>query len=103
MSLIELKNISLGYDKDVIIENDVWIGCNVTILAGVHIGRGSTIAAGAVVNKNIPPYCIAGGIPAKPIKFYWTIEQIIKHESLLYPESERLNYEYLKEMFNREY
>ena len=84
-----------GYDKDVIIEKDVWIGCNVTILAGVHVGRGATIAAGAVVNKDIPPYCIAGGIPAKPIKFYWSIDEIMKHEASLYPEAERMSEEEL--------
>ena len=67
------ENKPQGYDKDVIIENDVWIGANVTILAGVHVGRGVTIAAGAVVNKDIPPYCIAGGVPAKPIKYKMTI------------------------------
>lgn len=85
-----------GYDKDVIIEEDVWIGCNVTILCGVTIGRGSTIAAGAVVNKSIPPYCIAGGVPAKVIKYYWTVEEIIEHESVLYPEQDRLSKEYLE-------
>src|SRR5574344_2635937 len=52
------SNKPLGYDKEIIIEKDVWIGANVTILAGVHVGRGATIAAGAVVNKSIPPYCI---------------------------------------------
>ena len=85
-----------GYDKDVIIDKDVWIGSNVTILAGVHVGRGATIAAGAVVNKDVPPYCIVGGIPAKAIKFYWTIEQILEHESQLYPEEERLSREDLE-------
>ena len=88
-----------GFDKDVIIENDVWIGCNVTILAGVHVGRGATIAAGAVVNKDVPPYCIAGGVPAKAIKFYWTIDQILEHETLLYPEEERISREELKCIF----
>lgn len=44
-----------GFDKDVVVENDVWIGCNVTLLAGVHIGRGATIAAGAVVKKMYHP------------------------------------------------
>lgn len=89
-----------GFDKDVIIEKDVWIGSNVTILAGVHIGRGSTIAAGAVVNKDVPPYSIVGGVPAKVIKFYWTKEQILEHESKLYPEAERMSEEELEEVFN---
>ena len=47
-----------GYDRDVIVEEDVWIGANVTLLAGVIIGRGVTVAAGAVVTKSMPPYCI---------------------------------------------
>lgn len=80
-----------GYDEDVVIERDVWIGCNVTILSGVHIGRGATIAAGAVVNKDIPPYCIAGGVPARPICVYWTVDEIIRHESVLYAEEERFS------------
>lgn len=91
---------SEGYDKDVIVEEDVWIGSNVTLLAGVTIGRGSTVAAGAVVSKTIPPYCICGGVPAKFIKFYWTIDQILEHESKLYPEKERLNRDYLERIFN---
>lgn len=78
-----------GYDSDVIIENDVWIGSNVTLLMGVTVGRGATIAAGAVVNKDIPPYCIVGGVPAKVIKYYWTIDEILQHEKLLYEESNR--------------
>lgn len=85
-----------GYDADVIVEEDVWIGCNVTLLSGVKIGRGSTLAAGAVVSKDIPPYCIAAGVPAKPIKFYWTIDQIIEHEKMLYPENERYTREELE-------
>lgn len=75
-----------GYDKDVIVKEDVWIGMNVTLLCGVTVGRGSIISAGAVVTKDIPPYCIAGGVPAKPIKFKWTIDQILEHESNLYPK-----------------
>lgn len=95
------SNKPKGYDEDVVIEKDVWIGCNVTLLSGVHIGRGSTIAAGAVVNKDIPPYCIAGGMPAKVIKFYWTIDQILKHETRLYSEEERFSKEKLETIFNQ--
>lgn len=94
------ENKPKGFDKDVIIEKDVWIGANVTILAGVHVGRGATIAAGAVVNKDVPPYSIVGGVPVKVIKFYWTKEQILEHESKLYPEAERMSEEELEEVFN---
>jgi acetyltransferase-like isoleucine patch superfamily enzyme len=52
----------------VTVENNVWLGTNCTILGGVTIGEGSIIAAGAIVNKDIPPYSIAAGIPAKVIK-----------------------------------
>lgn len=50
------------------IEDDCWIAANTIILAGVTIGRGSVIAAGSVVTKDIPPYSVVGGIPAKVIK-----------------------------------
>lgn len=82
-----------GYDKDVVIERDVWIGCNVTLLSGVTIGRGSIVAAGAVVNKSCPPYSIIGGVPAKVIKFRWSIEEILKHELRLYAPTDRLSEE----------
>jgi len=54
--------------RDIEIKEGVWIGANVTILGGVTIGEGSVIAAGAVVTKNIPPYTLAGGIPARIIR-----------------------------------
>ena len=87
------------FDKDIIVEEDVWIGCNVTLLAGAHLGRSSVIAAGAVVTTDVPPYCIAGGVPAKPIKFKWTIDQILEHEAALYPEAERFSREELEKIF----
>ena len=52
-----------------VIGNDVWIGANVLIKSGVHIGDGAIIAAGAVVVKNVPPYAIVGGVPAKIIRY----------------------------------
>ena len=75
--------------KDIIVEEDVWIGINVTLLAGAHIDRGAIIGACSVVTKEIPPYAVAVGNPAKVIKFKWSIDDILKHESMLYPENER--------------
>ena len=86
-------------DKDVIIEDEIWVGSNVTILCGAHISRGCVVAAGAVVNKYIPPYSIVGGVPAKVLKFRFTPEQIIEHESILYPENERYTREELERIF----
>lgn len=59
-----------GYKSSapIVIEDKVWIGLNVIILKGVTIGKGAIIAAGAVVTKDVPPYCIAAGVPAKVIK-----------------------------------
>lgn len=54
--------------KGVVIEDDVWIGCNVSILDGVLIGRGSVIGAGSLVNKNVEPYSVMGGNPARLLK-----------------------------------
>lgn len=50
------------------IDSDVWIAANCTILPDTHIGEGAVVAAGAVVTKDVPPYTIVGGVPAKPIK-----------------------------------
>lgn len=90
-----------GLDKDIVISEDVWIGVNVTIIAGVNVGRGATIAAGAVVTKNIAPYSLNGGIPCKFLKFYWTIDEIIEHESKLYEEHERFSREELQNIFDQ--
>lgn len=54
----------LGEESPIVIEDDVWLGCNVVVLKGVRIGRGSVVGAGAVVTKSIPPYEIWAGVPA---------------------------------------
>ena len=82
--------------KDIIVEEDVWIGINVTLLAGAHIGRGAIIGACSVVTKEIPPYAVAVGNPAKVIKFKWSIDDILKHESMLYPQNVRFTREELE-------
>lgn len=70
-------------DAPVVIEDGVWCGANVTILKGVTIGRGSIVAAGAVVTKSCKPYSVIGGVPARLIKMRFTEEEIAKHETLL--------------------
>ena len=69
-----------GYQ--VVVGNDVWIGCNCTILGGVRIGDGAIVGAGSVVTKDVPPYSIVAGVPAKVIKYRFTEEQIKILESI---------------------
>lgn len=57
------------FEKECVIGNDVWIGCNSTILRGVTIGDGAVIGANSLVNKDVPPYAIVAGTPAKVIKY----------------------------------
>ena len=59
---------SLSSKGPVIIEDNVWIGTKASIMPGVRIGKGAIIAANSVVTHDIPPYCVAAGIPAKVIK-----------------------------------
>ena len=54
--------------SEIVIDDDVWIGANAVITAGVHIGRHSVVAAGAVVTKDVPEYSVVGGVPAKVIR-----------------------------------
>lgn len=84
----------------VIIGNDVWIGANVCIMPGVHIGDGAILAAGAIVTKDVEPYAIVGGVPAKLIKYRfekeiiesflrikwweWSVEKIEENIELFY-------------------
>lgn len=67
---LEKKAVTQAWDNkgDIIVGNDVWIGYEAVILAGVHIGDGAVIGTRAVVTKDVPPYTIVGGVPAKPIK-----------------------------------
>ena len=76
-------DLGRGDQFKIVVENDVWIGQGAIILSPAHIGRGSIVAAGSVVNKNVPCYSIAAGIPAKVIKMRFSPEQIIKHELIL--------------------
>ena len=80
---LEKSNITTAWDNkgDIVIGNDVWIGYEAVIMAGVHIGDGAIIAARAVVTKDVPPYTIVGGTPAKEIRIRFdteVIQQLLK-------------------------
>lgn len=81
------KESGIVLNHDVIIEEDVWIGANVSVLCE-RIGRGAICACGAVIKKNVPPYAVIGGVPAKVLKFRFTIDEILEHEKVLYPNKE---------------
>lgn len=72
-----------GYEYMVVVEDDVWIGHGAIVLSPVRIGRGSIIAAGSVLTKNVAAYSIVGGNPANLIKMRFTPDQIIQHEEAL--------------------
>ena len=67
---LDRAEVASAWDNkgDIVVGNDVWIGYEAVILAGVTVGDGAVIAARAVVTKDVPPYTIVGGIPAKPIR-----------------------------------
>lgn len=86
-------------EKGVYIDEDCWCGANVTLLGGTHLKRGVVVGANSLVNKEIPPYAVVVGSPAKIIASKFTLEQIIEHEKKLYPENERMKREELEELF----
>lgn len=78
----------------IMIGNDVWIGARCTVLDGVTIGDGAVVASGAVVTKNVPPYAIVGGVPAKIIRYRAseeTIAKLLKSEWWLLQPKEAYN------------
>lgn len=86
---------------DIVVEEDVWIGANVTLLPGARIGRGSIVGAGAVVRSKIPPYAVVYGNPAKIVGFKFTPEEVLIHEKNLYAEIDRLPIELLENNYNK--
>ncbi len=68
--------------NQLVIGNDVWLGRGCTIMSGVHIGNGAIVAAGAVVTKDVPPYAIVGGNPAKLIRYRFDNDTIARLQKL---------------------
>lgn len=88
-------------EQDVIVEEDAWLGANVTLLSGITVGRGATVGAGAVCLKSVPPYSVVMGNPAKVIGFNFTPEEIIEHEKQIYPVEERIPIEILEKNYKK--
>ncbi len=81
--MYDVKNKKSDDDLPVVIETDCWIAANVTILKGVTIGRGSVVAAGALVTKSMPDYSIIAGVPAKVIKARFSEDELRIHKASL--------------------
>lgn len=81
---LPVSEITSAWDNkgDIVIGNDVWIGYEAVILSGVHIGDGAIIGTRAVVTKDVEPYTIVGGVPAKPIRKRFNQETVEKLETL---------------------
>ena len=81
---LDKRNITSAWDNkgDIVIGNDVWIGYEAVIMAGVHIGDGAIIASRAVVTKDVPPYTIVGGTPAKKIRMRFDEDTIAQLQEL---------------------
>ncbi len=109
VSTVSIPHFLLGSshinDKstDIIIEEDCWVGTGAKLLAGTHLGRGCIVGAGSIVNKEVPPYALVVGSPAKIVAVKFSLEQILEHEKALYPEKERFTREYLESLFAEYY
>ena len=90
-------------EDDIIIGEDCWIGAGSILLPGVKIGRGCVVGAGSVVTKDIPDYAVVAGIPARIIATKFSLEDVLSHERVLYPASERLESKYIENLFSTKY
>lgn len=89
--------------NDIFVDEDVWLGAHVTLCSGTHIHRGCIVATGAVCTQNneYPPYSLIGGIPARFIKFRFTLDEQIEHEKLRFSEDEKIPVDILSENYKK--
>lgn len=73
--------------KMTVIESDVWIGYGAIIMSGVTVGRGSVVAAGSIVTKDVPPYSIVAGVPARPLRSRFNPEEQTAHDKVILGET----------------
>ena len=87
---------------NIVVEDDVWIGVRTTILSGVTIGQGAVIAAGSVVTKDVPPYAIVGGVPAKIIRMRFSSKQVERLLKIDYSKiTEKMIKEHIDELYRK--
>lgn len=100
------QGVSIGHRTEVgqpIIGDDVRVAAGALVLGSVKVGRGATVAPGAVVLKNVPAYAIVAGNPAQVIGFNMTPEQVIEYEMQQYPKEERFSLDKLQKNFEKYY
>ena len=97
----EQLDINHEMDKDIVVDEDVWIAARVTLLSGTHLGRGCEVGSGSVIRGNVPPYAVVIGNPGKVVGFRFTPEEVIEHEKKLYPETERMPKELLDKNYEK--
>ncbi len=100
-----LSTISHIGDEDhtILVGEDVWIGAGCKLLPKSSFGRGCIVGAGSVVTKEIPPYAVVAGSPAKIIAVKFSKEDILEHEKKIYPANERFSIMELDALFDRYY
>lgn len=96
-------HINEKFKGDVVVGEECWLGANVTLLPGAKLSRGCVVGANSVINKEYPPYAVVVGSPARIVGARFTRDQIIRHESLVYPENDRLSIEYIDTLFANVY
>jgi len=85
---------------DIVVSDDVWIGYGSTVMSGVTIGQGAVVAAGSVVTRDVPPYSIVGGVPAKVIKYRFEQDMIDELMKIDYSKLEKKDIEeHLDELY----
>ncbi len=89
--IYDVRSVRPEDNEMIVIESDVWIGACATVLKGVTVGRGAVVGAGAVVTHDAPPYSIVAGVPARVIRFRWSVDDILTHEAAIYTEEERFS------------
>ena len=113
---LKIQNVEAVSKGNIFVKDDVWLGYGVTVLSGVQIGQGAVVAAGAVVSKDVPPYAVVGGVPAKVIKYRFstqiidylltldysslTKEMIEKHVDELYKPIDEMDLDSIKILYD---